>query len=162
MREAVKQKAVTYRKLTENDLETFITMRITQLREEGATEDLDLVPALKDYYHRHMADGTFVSWLAVDGSKIIGTSGMSFVEKPPYFSCLSGKIGLLSSMYTDPDYRRQGIAKELLRRVVEEARDYGCGSVQITASDMGVLLYTDFGFVKNENFMQYKLSPHAL
>jgi len=161
MREAVKQKAVTYRKLTENDLETFITMRITQLREEGATEDLDLVPALKDYYHRHMADGTFVSWLAVDGSKIIGTSGMSFVEKPPYFSCLSGKIGLLSSMYTDPDYRRQGIAKELLRRVVEEARDYGCGSVQITASDMGVLLYTDFGFVKNENFMQYKLSPHA-
>ena len=30
-------------------------------------------------------------------------------------------------------------------------------SAQITASDMGVLLYTDFGFVKNGNFMQYKL-----
>ena len=50
-----------------------------------------------------------------------------------------------------------GIAKELLSRVVDEARKYGCGSVQITASDMGVLLYTDFGFVKNGNFMQYKL-----
>lgn len=96
---------IAYRRLVEDDLETFINMRITQLREEGAT----------------------------------------------------GKIGLLSSMYTDPDYRRRGIAKELLRRVVEEARDYGCGSVQITASDMGVLLYTDFGFVKNGNFMQYKL-----
>ena len=148
---------IAYRRLVEDDLETFINMRITQLREEGATEKLNLVPALMDYYHRHMADGTFVSWLAVDGDKIIGTSGMSFVEKPPYFSCPSGKIGLLSSMYTDPDYRRRGIAKELLRRVVEEARDYGCGSVQITASDMGVLLYTDFGFVKNGNFMQYKL-----
>ena len=148
---------IAYRRLVEDDLETFINMRITQLREEGATEKLNLVPALMDYYHRHMADGTFVSWLAVDGEKIIGTSGMSFVEKPPYFSCPSGKIGLLSSMYTDPDYRRRGIAKELLRRVVEEARDYGCGSVQITASDMGVLLYTDFGFVKNGNFMQYKL-----
>ena len=118
---------ITYRKLTEKDLEQFIRLRISQLREEGAREDLDLVPALRDYYDRHMADGTFVSWLAMDGETIVGTSGMSFVEKPPYFGCPTGRIGLLSSMYTNPD------------------------------SDMGVLLYTDFGFVKNGNFMQYKL-----
>lgn len=148
---------IAYRRLVEDDLETFINMRITQLREEGATEKLNLIPALMDYYHRHMADGTFVSWLAMDGEKIIGTSGMSFVEKPPYFSCPNGRIGLLSSMYTDPAYRRRGIARELLGRVLEEARAYGCGSVQITASDMGVLLYSDFGFQKNGNFMQYKL-----
>ena len=29
--------------------------------------------------------------------------------------------------------------------------------MQITASDLGVLLYSDFGFEKNGNFMQYKL-----
>ena len=149
--------AVTYQKLTEQELPVFIDMRIAQLREEGAKEDIDLRPVLQDYYRRHMADGTFVSWLAVDGSQIIGTSGMSIVEKPPYFGCPSGKIGLLSSMYTDPAYRRQGIAKELLSRVVNEAKACGCGTVQITASDMGVLLYTDFGFTKNPNFMQYKL-----
>ncbi len=148
---------ITYKRLTENELDVFIHMRIDQLREEGATEDIDLIPCLKDYYGRHMADGTFVSWLAVDGEKIIGTSGMSFVEKPPYFGCPSGKIGLLSSMYTDPDYRRKGIAKELLSRVVKEAKDYGCGTVQITASDMGVKLYTDFGFEHNGNFMHYEL-----
>ena len=82
---------------------------------------------------------------------------MSIVEKPPYFGCPSGKIGLLSSMFTDKAYRRQGIASELLSRVVDEARKRGCGTVQITASDMGVLLYTNFGFTKNKNFMQYKL-----
>ncbi len=149
--------SIGYRKLTESDLETFIGLRIAQLREEGAKEDTDLRPALLDYYHRHLADGTFVSWLAEDGGRIVGTSGMSFVEKPPYFGCPTGKIGLLSSMYTDPAFRRRGIARELLRRVVSEARAYGCGAVQITASDMGVLLYTDFGFVKNGNFMQYRL-----
>ena len=149
--------AVKYRKLLKKDLDTFIEMRINQLREEGAKEDMDLKPALQDYYNRHMADGTFVSWLAVDGEKIVGTSGMSFVEKPPYFGCPSGKMGLLSSMFTSKEYRRQGIAKELLSRVVNEAKEYGCGTVQITASDMGVLLYRDFGFVENGNFMQYKL-----
>lgn len=148
---------IEYRKLTYEDIDTFIEMRINQLREEGASEDFDLRPALYDYYKRHMADGTFVSWLAVDGDKIVGTSGMSFVEKPPYFGCPSGRIGLLSSMYTDNNYRRQGIAKMLLSKVIDEARTYGCGTVQITASDMGVLLYTDFGFEKNGNFMQYKL-----
>lgn len=148
---------IQYKKLKDEDLNTFIEMRICQLREEGAKEDIDLVPFLMDYYIRHMADKTFVSWLAFDGEKMIATSGMSFIEKPPYFGCPNGKIGLLSSMYTSREYRRQGIARELLARVVNEAKEYGCGSVQITASDMGVLLYSDFGFVRNGNFMQYKL-----
>ena len=104
-----------------------------------------------------MAAGTYVSWLAFDGDKIVGTSGMSFVEKPPYFSCPSGKLGLLSSMFTNPSYRCIGIAKELLDRVVGEARNYGCGSIHITASDMGVKLYTAYGFKHNGNFMMYDL-----
>ncbi len=148
---------ITYRKLKTEDLDIFIRMRIDQLREEGAKEDIDLVPALRDYYERHLANDTFVSWLAMDGEKMVGTSGMSIVEKPPYFGCPNGKIGLLSSMYTEPSYRRMGIAKTLLGKVVNEAKERGCGTVQITASDMGVMLYTDFGFVKNNNFMQYKL-----
>lgn len=89
--------------------------------------------------------------------KIVGTSGMSFVEKPPYYSCPSGKIGLLSSMYVIKEYRRRGIARTLLDKVVSAARAYGCSVVQITASDMGVLLYTDYGFQKNDNFMYYTL-----
>ncbi|MBP5624527.1 MAG: GNAT family N-acetyltransferase [Lachnospiraceae bacterium] len=154
---------IIYEKLTEAELKTFINMRITQLTEEYTSEGrkvpegVDLESALFDFYHRHMADGTFVSWLALDGDKIIGTSGMSFVEKPPYFTCPTGRLGLLSSMYTDPNYRRMGIAKELLHRVVEEARAYGCGAVHITASNMGVKLYTAYGFEHNGNFMQYKL-----
>ena len=148
---------ITYRKLNENDLDVFIKMRINQLREEGAKEDINLEPALRDYYLRHLSDGTFISWLALDKNRIIGTSGISIVEKLPYFGCPSGKIGLLSSMFTDKAFRRKGIAKTLLSKVVDEAKKQGCGIVQITASDMGVLLYSDFGFEKNDNFMEYRL-----
>jgi GNAT superfamily N-acetyltransferase len=65
--------------------------------------------------------------------------------------------GKRDSGMEDASNGRKGIAKELLSRVVNDARDYGCGTIQITASDMGVKLYTDFGFVHNGNFMQYKL-----
>lgn len=148
---------ISYRKLEKKDIFKFIEMRLSQLQEEGAEPLFDLTPALNEYYEKHLDDGTFVSWLAIDGDEIIATSGMSFVEKPPYYSNPSGKIGLLSSMYTLKEYRRKGIAKILLEKIVQEAKEYGCGTVQITASDMGVLLYADYGFEKNKNFMQLKL-----
>ena len=154
---------IVFKKLTEEYLDRIIEMRISQLTEEYTSEgktvpdDVDLEKALRDFYVKNLAAGTYVSWLAFDGDRIVGTSGMSFAEKPPYFTCPSGKLGILSSMYTDPDYRRMGIATGLLDRVVNEAREYGCGTIYITASDMGVKLYTAYGFVHNNNFMQYKL-----
>ena len=152
---------IVFKKLTEEYLDRIIEMRISQMTEEYTSagkkvpEDVNLEKALRDFYVKNLAAGTYVSWLAFDGDRIVGTSGMSFAEKPPYFSCPSGKLGILSSMYTDPDYRRMGIATRLLDRVVNEAREYGCGTIYITASDMGVKLYTAYGFVHNGNFMQY-------
>ena len=38
---------IIYKKLTEKELDAFIQMRINQLREEGATEEIDLGPAFQ-------------------------------------------------------------------------------------------------------------------
>ena len=152
---------IVYKRLTENELDEVIRLRINQLTEEytseGKTvpEDVDLESSLRNFYKKNMDAGTYVSWLAFDGDKIIGTSGMSFAEKPPYFTCPTGRLGILSSMYTNPNYRRMGIAAELLDRVVKAAKEYGCGTIYITASDMGVKLYESYGFKHNGNFMQY-------
>ena len=147
------------RRLELDDVPQFVELRIGQLLEEGAEETIDLRPALFDYYHRHLADDSFVSWLAFnEDDTIVATSGMSFVEKPPYFGCPTGRIGLLSSMYTSEAYRRCGIARDLLWRVLEEARAYACGTVQITASDLGTSLYESVGFTRNDNFRQFTLS----
>ena len=40
---------IEYKRLTEKELDNFIDKRIHQLREEGAKEEIDLVPALKYY-----------------------------------------------------------------------------------------------------------------
>ena len=39
---------IVYKRLTKNELSVFIEMRIHQLREEGAKEDIDLKPALEN------------------------------------------------------------------------------------------------------------------
>ena len=150
-------KGLEFRKLARDDMPAFIEMRIAQLLEEGARETLDLRPALEDYYARHLSDGTFISWLAVDDRRIVASSGISIVEKPPYYGCPTGKIGLVSSMFTEPAYRRQGIARDLLCRMIDEARAQGCRVVQITASDAGVPFYRALGFSHNANFLQLAL-----
>ena len=128
-----------------------------QLQEEGTDASFDLAPALRCYYDKHLTDGTFLSWVAETNSQIIATSGISFVERPPTYKNPTGRIGILSNMYTTKAYRRQGIAKTLLSHVVDEAQRHGCGDVQITAADAGVPLYEAFGFVKHENFRRYVL-----
>ena len=148
---------IKYRRLREADLDTFIQMRIAQLREEGTMSSEDLAAPLLSYYQKHMRDETFASWLALDDENIIATSGISFIERPPTYSCPNGKIGILSSMYTLEEYRRKGIAAALLDKIMLEAKNYGCGTVQITGSDMGILLYRAYGFKKNDNFMYYSL-----
>jgi len=147
---------ICYRKMKVTDLEAFLDLRIAQLKEEGAKSSADIRPALKEYCIRHMADDTYVAYLAMDGDSIVGTGAMSIIERPPHFACPNGKVGILSSMYTIKPYRRRGIAKAILALVVEEARAHGCSEVQITATDMGMLLYADFGFVQNTNYMCYR------
>ena len=145
------------RRLALDDVPQFVRMRIAQLAEEGAPASCDLGAALVDYCERHLADGSFISWIAFAKGELVATSGISIVEKPPYHGCPTGRIGLVSSMYTRPAYRRLGIARDLLCRALDEAHAQGCMLAQITASDMGVPLYRSMGFARNANFMQRAL-----
>ena len=149
------------RRPAQHDIPILAELRVAQLLEEGARETVDLRPALVDHYSRHLDDGTLLALLALDADRIVATGAISVVEKPPYFGCPTGRIGLVSSMFTDPAYRRQGIARDLLCRLVDEAQAHGCGAIQITASDAGVPLYESVGFVRNGNFRQLTLPTSA-
>lgn len=146
---------IEYRKATAEDTEAVAKMRIDQLRSEGGDTSADLMPQLIDYYTRHFADGTFRAWLCESDGVVIGGCGASFVEKPPYFENPTGRLALISGMYVDPSFRKRGIAKTLLQKVVAEAEQYGCKSVQVTSSRMGVPLYRSVGFEDYDRYLQY-------
>lgn len=74
---------IEYRKLSEKELDLFIEMRIKQLREEGAKEDFDLKPALRDYYVRHMKDVGKAAAVVVMVIQIAGSGGTYPIETLP-------------------------------------------------------------------------------
>lgn len=52
------------------------------------------------------------------------------------------------NMYTNPGYRRKGIAWHTLELLTKEARGRGITYISLEATDMGLPLYERFGFVK--------------
>jgi len=148
---------ILFRKADVADIPRLVKLRVQQLQEEGAEPTIDLSTVLIEYFEKNIQNGSFVSWLAIYEGSIIATSGMTFIQRPPYYGNPTGYVGILSGMYTLKPYRRKGIAKRLLGLIVDEAKAYGCGLVQITASDVGAYLYHDFGFQEYHKFLQYKI-----
>ena len=137
--------------------DSLIELRIAQLMEEGDTNAADLAPDIRDFYERAFGNGTFRMWIAVHRGEVIGTVGLTLLEKPPYSANPTGKIGLISSMYVKPQFRRRGMAKCMLGYVMRWAKRYGIGIVQVMASEQGMKLYESCGFTPCERFMLYNL-----
>ena len=73
----------------------------------------------------------------------------------------TGKNAYITSVFVEPEYRRQGIASEMLRRIVARAQAYGCVNIMLTATDMGKPLYEKLGFIQTPNAMLYAPETNA-
>lgn len=73
----------------------------------------------------------------------------------PCKTCPNSKAAYIQNMYTLKEYRRQGLAKELFVRTLEEAKAKGCSKVILNASDDGKPLYEQFGFKDVPDEMEY-------
>lgn len=56
--------------------------------------------------------------------------------------------------YTDPAYRRRGIAFKTLDMLVNDAKSKGITAISLEATDMGRPLYEKYGFIKMNNEME--------
>jgi GNAT superfamily N-acetyltransferase len=139
-----------FRKAIISDVEILAKIRSIFLFEasdiSSENERVNMENASKTYFRAALADDSFVAWLAIDGENIIATSGLSFSVTPPSFKCPDGKVAYIMNMFTFPEYRKQGIGMELLKRTVEEAKNRGYFKITLIATDMGRPLYEKYGF----------------
>jgi len=146
-----------FRKANINDVDELVTLRKRQLLDEGAIEEQNIDSELKDYFSRNIANGSFISWLAIENNEIIATSGLCFFEQPPFFQNPSGKVAYITNMYTKNEFRRKGIASKLLEKTINEARLLSCKLFRLHASSEGRNLYLKYGFVDSEGYMHLRI-----
>lgn len=110
------------------------------------------------YFQVHISDNSFISWIAEENGKIEAVSGISFYCVPPTYSNNSSEVAYIMNMYTNPGYRRKGIATKLLDLLVKEAEERKLTKVILNASDMGRHLYEKYGFKDGVDDMVYYIS----
>lgn len=102
--------------------------------------------------------GQYVGWLASsenEPDKIIAGAGVQLREVPPHpqpdakgkIDIVSGRQAIIQNVYTEPDWRRRGLASLLIERIIDWTRQEGIDSLVLHASDEGRALYERLGFI---------------
>lgn len=145
------------RKATLEDIPVLSELRKKQLIDEGYEANTNMDAELSAYFHRHLSDGTLVEWVAEDGGAIIATGAVAYFDFPPIFFDPASVRGYVTNMYTAPAYRRQGIARAMLDKVVEESRRRNVGLLWLGASKLGRPVYEDYGFFLDDSWLVMEL-----
>src|SRR5271169_1828307 len=115
-----------------------------------------MVSVSANYLTKAMAEGSFRAWLASVNDRIV--AGGAVIISPwlahPYD--LECRRATILNVYTDRDYRRRGIARQLLETMIAWCRQQGFARVDLHASTDGRHLYESLGF-EPSNEMRLKL-----
>ncbi|MGN0404991.1 MAG: GNAT family N-acetyltransferase [Bariatricus sp.] len=146
-----------YKKATIEDIEILTKTRIEVLRAANQlSADIDMTEVEKqsyEYYSKALREGAHTAYLVFDDTKFIGAGGISYYRVMPTYHNPSGNKAYVMNMYTDPDYRRKGIAYKTLDLLVSDAKSRGVNVISLEATDMGRPLYEKYGFVKMNDEM---------
>ena len=141
--------------LAEQRMLMFRAMGRIRAEDEGA-----LVDAATRYYRGALATEEYVGWVVVgEDEKIVAGAGVQFrplIPRPADRGAgvAVGREGLVMNVYTDPAWRRRGIARRLMEEIIAWAKTVGIVRLVLHASDEGRPLYAALGFVPT-NEMRY-------
>ena len=125
---------------------------VNNMKEEDNFEKI-LVESSRQYFLK----GEQTTFLAKDGGKVIGCASISYILLMPTFSHPTGKRAHLMNVYTNKSYRRQGIARKMVEKLIAEAKEKGCTEISLDATPEGEMLYKALGFTENKEGMVLEL-----
>lgn len=94
-----------------------------------------------------LADGRYMSWIASHDARPIASAGLMLLDWPPVPHDPHGTTrGYLLNIFVEPDYRRRGIASQLVDCCIQETRRRNIRVVTLHASPDGRAVYEKIGF----------------
>jgi GNAT superfamily N-acetyltransferase len=144
--------AITFRQATHDDLKALASLRFEMEVEQGnedAGSDVDPHTYAQAYANstgEEMKGRRNRAWLAEADGNAVACVLLVWWVLPPTFDTFTRKRGFVSSVFTRPAYRRQGIARHLMQMLIASAREEGVGRLILWSSEMGRPLYEQLGF----------------
>ncbi len=145
---------INIRIATTDDIEAMMSSRLEMLK---VVNDLpadyvyseEMVRESRDYF----LHGDHMTVLAMDGDAVVGCASMSFIRIMPTFAHPTGKRAHLMNVYTRSEYRRRGIARQMVELLIDEAWKAGATEISLDATVSGRPLYESMGFKNSTECM---------
>jgi len=117
---------------------------------EGSVDDLDrMEEATRPWLLRALADGSYRGWLAEAQGKVVAGGGILISTWPAGPRDPRTQRAVILNVYCDPEFRRQGLARQLMSLMIQWLQQEGFSSVALHASEAGRPLYEALGFRQN-------------
>ena len=136
-------------KASEKEIDSLVELRLAYLQEDLGTiseQDMQcLQKALPQYFRNHLNRDLFV-YVAREADEIVACAFLLVVEKPMSPAFITGKTGTVLNVYTRPEYRKKGYAKQLMNALLADAKANALSVIELKATEDGYHLYQSVGF----------------
>jgi len=143
------------RKLNKNDKEIFIKLRTTYIKETFTNVNLTDIKQIEDslnkYFDEHIIKDDFIGIIGEYNENIVSTAYLIINDFPANPNVINGRAGTLLNVYTFPEYRKKGIAKKLIEKIIEEAKIKRINRIDLKATEDGYNLYKGLGFIDDND-----------
>lgn len=143
------EETITYRVATGDDVDALARMRWqmeTERHPEIQADYAAYLEAARQDIRSEIERGAHIAFLAEAEGEVVACAILIWWTMLPNLTTLHRKRGYVSSVYTDPAWRRRGIARHLMEQIIARAREMGMDRLILWASSMGRPLYLDQGF----------------
>ena len=149
---------IQYRIATQDDINLLIQIILEMLKVVNNLEpdyqfSSDFINNSKLYFE----NGNQTTVLAYQDDMVIGCASICYIHMMPTFDHPTGKRAHLMNVYTNIQYRRQGIAYKMVNLLIEEAKMEGVTEISLDTTQSGRALYRKCGFVESEECMVYRI-----
>ncbi|MBB5226682.1 N-acetyltransferase [Treponema ruminis] len=140
---------INYKKTDLNEIDEIIRCRMEFIREDMGPQTSEMEATiqaqLQEYLTNHLNRDCYV-FAAVEDGRIISVAFLLIQEKPANSGFPHGRVGNIMNVYTVPEKRRQGIAGNIIKQIMDFGKTQNLDFIELKAAPMGYPLYKKLGF----------------
>jgi len=143
---------ITLRAAGPEDAEVIARHRWSMFADMGHTDPAALSvmdASFLPYVRRALADGSYRAWLfCTSEGQVAAGGGLLVYHWPARPGQRDPRRAYILNVYTEPEYRRRGLARVIVATIIDWCRAQGFESVSLHASSDGRHLYESLGFTQ--------------
>jgi GNAT superfamily N-acetyltransferase len=162
------ESGILIRPATLTDVDTLVAFRVRMFREMGWSDESRFdafIPAatahLREGFSAGTCNGLVAEETGEDGERrVVATVALVWQQVAPTVRNVEGRVAYILGMYVVPEWRRHGIARELMTATIACATEKCAPMIALHASDEGRVLYEQLGFTSAPEMRLF--TDHAL